>query len=128
VQPAGDTTSDCPAGDVCGGGGQAPVAPAITSASSTSWFDGYAGSFQIVTTGSPAPTCSTSGSPAGRRDALGLVRALRGTVGVGELPLHRGCRERHATERHAVLHADGRCPRPVRPQTHRHPPLHLRRR
>ena len=62
VQAPGAAVSNCPTGDVCGTGGKTPKAPSIVSAASTTFLDGSNGSFQIIATGTPAPTFTVAGA------------------------------------------------------------------
>jgi hypothetical protein len=61
VQAPGTAVSNCPTGDICSGGTK-PVAPTITSGASTTFLVGAPGSYQIVATGTPAPTCTETGT------------------------------------------------------------------
>ena len=87
-------------------------APAITSATSTTFTTGTAGSFTVTTTGTPTPTLSETGALAQRRDVRCGHRRARRHPGGGDgrhvpLDLHR--RQRRDPQRHPELHADRRC-------------------
>lgn len=61
----------------------APLAPAITSASSAMFTAGSAGSFTVTATGTPAPTFSASGTLPAGVTFNGATGVLSGTPGAG---------------------------------------------
>ena len=84
-------------------------APAITSANSTTFTVGAAGSFTVTTTGVPTPTLSESGTLPSGVTFNATTGVLSGTpaAGSGTLPpdLHRPQRRRQ--RRHPELHPHG---------------------
>jgi len=85
--------------------------PAITSASSTTFTVGQAGSFTVTTTGFPTPTLTERGAlPSGVTfvDNKNGTATLRGTTtAAGTYPLTFTAANGVLPQRHSELHADG---------------------
>jgi hypothetical protein len=61
VQAPGAAVSNCPTGDTCTGGSKS-TPPAIVSKAATTFLEGSNGSYEIIATGTPAPTFTEAGA------------------------------------------------------------------